>query len=56
MKLGEITRVIPLTRLSVLLIIFLSWLLFRQQENVTWRVLLGGFIALVGAFATVTGR
>ena len=55
-KLGEITRVIPLTRLSVLLIIFLSWLLFRQQENVTWRVLLGGFIALLGAFATVTGR
>ncbi len=55
-KLGEITRVIPLTRLSVLLIIFLSWLLFRQQENVTWRVVLGGLIALLGAFATVTGR
>jgi len=55
-KLGEITRVIPLTRLSVLLIIFLSWLLFRQQENVTWRVVLGALIALVGAFAIVTGR
>ena len=55
-KLGEITRVIPLTRLSVLLIIFLSWLLFRQQENVTWRVVLGALIALAGAFLTVTGR
>ncbi|MCY4382016.1 MAG: EamA family transporter [Nitrospinae bacterium] len=55
-KLGEITRVIPLTRLSVLLIIFLSWLLFRQQENVTWRVILGALIALAGAFFTVTGR
>ena len=55
-KLGEITRVIPLTRLSVLLIIFLSWLLFRQQENVTWRVVLGALIALMGAFFTVTGR
>ena len=55
-KLGEITRVIPLTRLSVLLIIFLSWLFFRQQENVTWRVVLGALIALAGAFFTVTGR
>ena len=54
-KLGEITRVIPLTRLSVLLIIFLSWLLFRQQENVTWRVVVGALIALLGAFAIVTG-
>ncbi len=55
-KLGEITRVIPLTRLSVLLIIFLSWLLFRRQENVTWRVVAGGVLALMGAFAVVTGR
>ncbi len=55
-KLGEITRVIPLTRLSVLLIIFLSWLLFREQENVTWRVGGGGFLALFGAFAIVTGK
>ena len=55
-KLGEITRVIPLTRLAVLLIIFLSWLFFRQQENVTWRVVLGALIALAGAFFTVTGR
>ena len=54
-KLGEITRVIPLTRLSVLLIIFLSWLLFRKQENVTWRVVLGALVALVGAFTIVTG-
>ncbi len=55
-KLGEITRVIPLTRLSVLLIIFLSWLLFRRQKNVTWRVVLGALIALLGAFAIVAGR
>lgn len=55
-KLGEITRVIPLTRLSVLLIIFLSWLLFRRQENVTWRVVLGGCLALLGAFVIVAGK
>ena len=55
-KLGEITRVIPLTRLSVLLIIFLSWLLFRNQENVTWRVVIGGLLALCGAFAIVVGK
>ncbi len=55
-KLGEITRVIPLTRLSVLLIIFLSWLFFRHQENVTWRVVVGGCLALVGAFVIVMGK
>jgi transporter family protein len=50
-KLGEVTQVIPLSRLSLLLIIFLSWLLFRQQESVTWRVVAGGVLALAGAFA-----
>jgi drug/metabolite transporter (DMT)-like permease len=34
-----------------LLIIFLSWLFFRQQESVTWRVVAGGVLALAGAFA-----
>lgn len=55
-KLGEITRVIPLTRLSVLLIILLSWLLFRRQENVTWRVVLGGILALCGASVIAAGK
>ncbi len=50
-KLGEVTQVIPLSRLSLLLIIFLSWLLFREQESVTWRVVAGGLMALAGAFA-----
>ena len=50
-RLGEITQVIPLSRLSLLLIIFLSWLFFRQQESITWRVVAGGLLALLGAFA-----
>ncbi len=50
-RLGEITQVIPLSRLSLLLIIFLSWLFFREQEAVTWRVVAGGVLALAGAFS-----
>jgi drug/metabolite transporter (DMT)-like permease len=50
-KTGELTQVIPLSRLSLLVIIFLSWLFFREQESITWRVVAGGFIALAGAFA-----
>ncbi len=52
-KLGEIVQVVPIQRLSVLLIIFLSWLFFRKQEVVTIRVVLGGVLSVVGAFAIV---
>ncbi len=50
-RLGEVTQVIPLSRLSLLLIIFLSWVFFRQEEAITWRVVAGGVLALAGAFA-----
>ena len=53
---GRIVEVIPISRLSVLLIIFFSWLFFRKQEAVTFRVVLGGLLSVVGAFAIVTGR
>lgn len=54
-KFGSLTQVVPLSRLSILLIIFLSWLLFREQESVTWRIVFGAFLALVGAFAVAGG-
>lgn len=54
-KTGQVTQVIPLSRLSLLLIIFLSWLFFRQAEAVTWRVVAGGLLALAGAFAVASG-
>jgi uncharacterized membrane protein len=53
---GEIVEVIPINRLSVLLIIFFSWLFFRQQEGVTWRVVAGGLLSVAGAWAIVWGR
>ncbi|MDP7504809.1 MAG: DMT family transporter [Nitrospinota bacterium] len=53
---GEIVEVIPINRLSVLLIIFFSWLFFRQQEGVTWRVVTGGLLSVAGAWAIVWGR
>lgn len=54
-KSGEVTQVIPLSRLSLLLIIFLSWFFFRQQEAVTWRVVAGGLLALAGAVGVAGG-
>ncbi len=53
---GRIVEVIPINRLSVLLIIFFSWLFFRKQEAVTFRVVLGGLLSVAGAFAIVSGR
>ncbi len=53
---GEIVRVVPINRLSVLFVIFFSWFFFRKQEAVTLRVVKGGVISVVGAFIIVSGR
>ncbi len=53
---GEVIQVIPINRLSVLIVIFLSWLFMRKQESVTWRITMGGTLSVVGAFAVVWGR
>ncbi len=55
-RLGEIVQVVPIQRLSVLIIIFLSWLFFRKQEAVTTRVVMGGVLSVAGAFAIVMGK
>ena len=55
-KSGRIVEVIPINRLSVLLIIFFSWLFFRKQEAISSRVVLGGLLSVVGAFAIVSGK
>ena len=56
MKLGNMTQVIPLSRLSVLLIVFLTWYFFREQEKLTYRVFVGAVLALAGAYCVVYGR
>ncbi len=52
---GEIVRVVPINRLSVLFVIFFSWLFFRKQEAVTLRVVLGGLLSVGGAWSIVWG-
>ena len=56
MQFGNIVEVIPINRLSVMLVIFFSWLFFRKQEAVTTQVVLGGLLSVAGAWAIVWGK
>ena len=56
MKNGDLVRVVPLSRLSVLLVIFFSWLFFRKQELISTRIVFGGILAVAGAFGIISGR
>jgi uncharacterized membrane protein len=56
LKTGQLVQIVPINRLSVLIVIFLSWLFFQKQENVTLRIVLGGLLSVAGAFAIVGGR
>jgi len=53
---GRLVEVVPVNRLSVLLIIFLSWLFFRKQELVSLRVVMGGVMSVLGALLVVLGK
>ena len=53
---GELVQVVPITRISVLLMIFTSWLFFRKQESVTARVVYGGVLSVAGVFLIVWGK
>jgi uncharacterized membrane protein len=48
---GDLVHVIPINRLSVLFMILSSWLFFRKQEAINWRVVAGGLLAVAGAGA-----
>ena len=50
---GEVVQVVPINRLSVLIVIFLSWLFMQKYEKVTWRITLGGAISVAGAYAVM---
>ena len=56
MKLGNMTQVIPLSRLSILLIVFMTWLFFRDEEKLTYRIFVGAVLALAGAYGVVYGK
>jgi transporter family protein len=55
-QVGEIVQVVPINRLSVLFVILFSWLFFRKEEVITWRLVLGGILSVFGAFFIVSGR
>lgn len=56
LRTGDVVQVFPIRRLSVLLVIVFSWLFFRESERITWRVVVGGVLAVMGATAIVWGR
>jgi len=53
-KNGKLVEVIPINRLSLLLIIFFSWFFFRKQEVISRRVIFGGILSVVGAWIIVS--
>ena len=53
---GELVQVVPITRISVLLMIFTSWLFYRKLERITARVVYGGLLSVVGVFLVVWGK
>lgn len=46
---GDVVAVIPISRLSVLFVLLFSWVFFQRQEQITWRVVAGGLVAVGGA-------
>ncbi len=55
-KAGEVIQVVPINRLSILIVILFSWLFFRKQERVSAQVIIGGACSVLGAWAVVWGK
>ncbi len=53
---GEVVQVVPINRLSVLWVILFSWLFLKKQESITLRIVIGGVLSVVGAFAIAWGK
>ncbi len=53
---GEVIQVVPINRLSILIVILFSWLFFRKQERVSFQVIIGGACSVLGAWAVVWGK
>tara|TARA_A100001037_G_scaffold306564_1_gene352763 strand:- start:32532 stop:33407 length:876 start_codon:yes stop_codon:yes gene_type:complete len=47
---GKVVEVVPIGRLSVLIVILFSWFFLRRQELITLYVVLGGILSVMGAF------
>ena len=53
---GEVVQVVPINRLSVLWVILFSWLFLKKQESITFRIVIGGVLSVIGAFAIAWGK
>ncbi len=53
-KNGRLVEVIPINRISVMIIIFFSWVFFRNQEAISIRVVTGGILSVLGAWLIVS--
>ena len=53
---GEVIQVVPINRLSILIVILFSWLFFRKQERISAQVIIGGACSVLGAWAVVWGK
>ncbi|MBT3350051.1 MAG: DMT family transporter [Nitrospinaceae bacterium] len=51
LRLGEVIEVVPIRRVSVLLVVLFSWLFMGKQDTITWRVVIGAIITLSGGMA-----
>ena len=53
---GKVIQVVPINRLSILIVILFSWLFFRKQERISAQVIIGGACSVLGAWAVVWGK
>ncbi len=53
---GNIVQVVPITRMSLLMMIFTSWLFFRKQEGITARIVYGGILSIAGVTLVTWGK
>ncbi len=55
LRLGDVVEVVPIRRVSVLLVVLFSWLFMGKQDTITWRVVAGAVITLAGGLAILWG-
>ncbi len=53
---GELVQVVPVSRISVLLMIFTSWLFYRKLERINAQVVYGGLLSVTGVSLVVWGK
>ena len=55
LRTGDIVQILPINRLNVLMIVFLSWLFYREQESISRQVVAGGVMSVLGEYFVAMG-